>query len=198
MAKPGRPRQFDLDDALRAAMRAFWARGFEATSVCDLVEATGVQKGSLYKAFGDKRSLFLAALERYLLDGEARLAAEAEGSDSATAAIHAALGATVDAASCRERLGCFGVNALAELAPSDAEVARLMKQHRERVLAILVPLIERGQAAGELAAGVAADEVASVLYAAMLGLQVQARGGLSPVDRAREAAGVLRVLAGSS
>ena len=62
----GRPRQFDEDEVLEAAMEAFWANGYEATSLSQLMEATGLHKGSLYQAFGDKHSLFLAALERYL------------------------------------------------------------------------------------------------------------------------------------
>ena len=61
-----RPREFDIDHVLNAAMHAFWQRGYEATSLADLMEATGLQKGSLYKAFGDKHSLFMQALNRYL------------------------------------------------------------------------------------------------------------------------------------
>ena len=62
----GRPRQFDVDQTLDAAMRAFWARGYEATSMADLMAATGLHKGSLYQAFGDKHALFIEALKRYL------------------------------------------------------------------------------------------------------------------------------------
>src|SRR5215470_7162266 len=60
-----RPRSFDPDDALARAMEAFWAKGYEGTSLADLVAATGLNKGSLYAAFGDKRRLYLAAIERY-------------------------------------------------------------------------------------------------------------------------------------
>ena len=61
-----RPREFDMDQALDAAMSTFWAQGYEATSMTDLVEATGLQKGSLYKAFDDKHDLFMKSLSRYL------------------------------------------------------------------------------------------------------------------------------------
>src|ERR671910_2905737 len=61
-----RPREFDIDEALDAAMGAFWVRGYEATSLADLMQVMGLQKGSIYKAFGDKHALFLSALQRYL------------------------------------------------------------------------------------------------------------------------------------
>ena len=59
----GRPREFDEEAALEAAMDAFWAKGFEATSMTDLCNCTGLHKGSLYQAFGDKHTLFLKALK---------------------------------------------------------------------------------------------------------------------------------------
>src|ERR1035438_3896735 len=61
----GRPREFDTDAGLEKAMRLFWAKGYEGTSVADLTEALGISRPSLYAAFGDKQSLFRAALERY-------------------------------------------------------------------------------------------------------------------------------------
>ena len=57
-----RPREFDISDALDRAMEAFWRHGYEATSMADLMEAMSLQKGSIYKAFNDKHSLFMAAL----------------------------------------------------------------------------------------------------------------------------------------
>ena len=61
-----RPKQFDRDEALERAMAVFWRRGYEGTSVRDLVEHMGINRGSLYDTFGDKRTLFLAAVDRYL------------------------------------------------------------------------------------------------------------------------------------
>jgi TetR/AcrR family transcriptional repressor of nem operon len=61
-----RPREFDMDEALDAAIGTFWTQGYEATSMTDLMEATGLHKGSLYKAFDDKHDLFMKSLSRYL------------------------------------------------------------------------------------------------------------------------------------
>src|SRR5687768_812172 len=66
MTPAGRPREFDIDEALGKALEAFWEHGYEATSLSDLMASMDLQKGSIYKAFGDKRSLFLQALLRYL------------------------------------------------------------------------------------------------------------------------------------
>ena len=61
-----RPREFDMNQALDAALNTFWTQGYEATSMTDLMEATGLHKGSLYKAFEDKHDLFMKSLTRYL------------------------------------------------------------------------------------------------------------------------------------
>src|ERR1700721_4762124 len=78
----GRPREFDTDAALEKAMRLFWAKGYEGTSVADLTKALGISRPSLYAAFGDKQSLFRAALERYAA-GPARYVAAALGKPTA-------------------------------------------------------------------------------------------------------------------
>src|SRR5579862_6775267 len=69
----GRPRRFDLDTALERAMGVFWSRGYHATALPDLLRATKLSRGSLYAAFGDKHSLFLRALDRYIADALARM-----------------------------------------------------------------------------------------------------------------------------
>jgi TetR/AcrR family transcriptional repressor of nem operon len=61
-----RPREFDIDQVLDAAINTFWTKGYEATSMADLMEAMNLKKGSIYKAFEDKHDLFCKALERYL------------------------------------------------------------------------------------------------------------------------------------
>ena len=72
---PGRPREFDLEEALDDAIEVFRARGYHGTSVQDLTEGTGLARGSLYKAFHDKRSLFLAALDHYTVRGRCSVSA---------------------------------------------------------------------------------------------------------------------------
>lgn len=84
--KKGRPRTFDLDEALLAAMNAFWAKGYDGTSMKDLTKAMGISGPSLYAAFGDKRELYLKAIDRYAdIDGCAPIVAYESESDIAKA-----------------------------------------------------------------------------------------------------------------
>ena len=129
-AGPGRPREFDVDRAVRDAMDAFWTAGFHATSLPDLLRATNLSRGSLYKAFGDKRALFLAALDLYCDAGLAALAETLAAPGPAVDAIRAALmryaslstGAT-------GRRGCMAVATATELAPHDPEITAQIGRH---------------------------------------------------------------------
>src|SRR5580704_13875517 len=106
----GRPREFDTDAALEKAMRLFWAKGYEGTSVGDLTETLGISRPSLYAAFGDKQALFRAALERYAA-GPAGSVAVALGKHTAReVAEHLLRGAADLQASTRNPGGCLTVN----------------------------------------------------------------------------------------
>src|ERR1700761_1859071 len=78
IARPcGRPREFDMDEALDRAIRVFCEQGYNATSIGDLIDAMGLASGSIYKAFHDKRAVFLAALDRHVLLRKEQIAAGA-------------------------------------------------------------------------------------------------------------------------
>src|SRR6202050_2744707 len=105
----GRPREFDTDAALEKAMRLFWAKGYEGTSVGNLTETLGISRPSLYAAFGDKQSLFRAALERYAA-GPARYVAAALGQPTAREVAQLLLRGAADLqASSRNPRGCLAV-----------------------------------------------------------------------------------------
>ena len=113
-----RPREFDIDEALQAAMEVFWDRGFEATSLADLMEATSLHKGSIYKAFGSKQELFTRALTQYLDDIYARMQSELEAPESAKEGIRRWMKIILEF--CNEqatRRGCFALNSVVELGP---------------------------------------------------------------------------------
>src|SRR5260370_8021932 len=120
----GRPREFDPDAALARAMEAFWAKGYEGTSLADLVAATGLNKGSLYAAFGDKRRLYLAAMERYERDGIDRTVAILRDAADPSAAIAAMFDGVIAAVERRDRRGCLLCNASLDPAPYDPAVDR--------------------------------------------------------------------------
>lgn len=171
-----RPREFDEDQVLTAALETFWEHGYEATTLGELTERMGLQKGSLYGAFGDKRQLYLAALGRYQAEGQAALARELGAEPSPRAALERFFADLIDRCCARGGLrGCLCVNAAVELAPHDEEVARGLRRHSERMEALFQDLIERGQARRELPAALEPRAGARFLYTFLFGLAALAK-----------------------
>lgn len=179
-----RPREFDIDQALHRAMRVFWAKGYDATSLPDLLAAMGIARGSLYKAFKDKHSVYLAALDRYdrtIVDGAVAILREPAGGDGLGRIRRLLEGARGAAAQRRDRWGCFMCNAAIDRAPEDPAV-------RTRVLAMMKRL-ERGFAVALAQSGLAREwpqarreESARLLTGAYMGLQVLVRAGYPPAE----------------
>ena len=118
-------RQFNETEALNKAMQAFWARGYEATSIQDLVEAMGLHRGSIYAAFGGKRQLFMKALEYYEAEHRRAWLQTLRLHHGPRAAILAVFDGAIGAAlSDGSRSGCLLVNTAIELSPHDAEIAK--------------------------------------------------------------------------
>src|ERR1700730_14950393 len=109
-----RPKAFDRDAALQAALEVFWAKGFAGTSTEDLTAAMGIGRQSLYDTFGDKRRLFLEALARYNADSVAGHLADLRSAPDATEAIKTLLLRFANEPEDRRVLGCMGVNAVCE------------------------------------------------------------------------------------
>lgn len=180
----GRPREFDPEIALDAAMRAFWAKGYQATSLSDLMEATGLHKGSLYQAFGDKHSLFIQALKRYLSDmrrmKSKMIAQAATPLEGIRAVAHGMLDIADGDCSCPR--GCMAINTLVELAPYDAEVQEVMNDHIQRMRSSFAEVVARGQEAGQIRTDKSAAEITALMMTFMLGLGTSLRGHLSKDD----------------
>jgi TetR/AcrR family transcriptional repressor of nem operon len=191
-----RPREFDIDEALDAAMGAFWVRGYEATSLNDLMQAMGLQKGSIYKAFGDKHALFLSALQRYL---DQMYEAQRETLATATsprAALQAWLDRLIEAApaeggSCR---GCLAVNTLVELGPHDEQARAVLEAHFERVRCLVIEQIRRGQEQGEVRRDVEAATFARFLMTFIAGLLGGLKGSMTKADARRLAHTTLQLM----
>lgn len=127
-----RHREFEPEDVVRTAMDLFWERGYQATSMQDLVDATGVHRGSLYSAFRDKRDLFLRALERYRCQVVPQRADILRRPGAALPEIRAYFEAVLDDLTGPARgKGCLMVNSAVELAPHDPAVAGEVAEHLE-------------------------------------------------------------------
>lgn len=146
-----RTKEFDPAAALQSALELFWQRGYEATSMADLVEHLGVGRASLYATFGSKHDLYLKALDRYDELFGPRLLAELSQPGPALPAVRAVLRryALESVGEQRER-GCFVVNTAAELAPHDGESARRVLASWDQLETLLASALTRAQAQGEL------------------------------------------------
>ena len=142
VSRAGRPRSFDPQVALSDALDVFWRKGYEATSLDDLTEATHLSRSSFYAAFGSKRELLLHAYRRYADAFYADMKALADEHEDADTALRAVVKALVNTRP--DDRGCFCVNAIVELAPSDPELAELGRDHIQRMCALLEQLITHG------------------------------------------------------
>ncbi len=144
-------KQFDTEEVLDRAMRAFWARGYEATSMQDLVDCTGVNRGSLYATYGDKHTLFLAALRMYDEKMRGKLLADIEARYEPRDAVRQLF--LVFAANVSEsggNRGCFLTNSALELAAHDPQVAKIVAHAQEEIEAFFARMIKQGKTRGEI------------------------------------------------
>ena len=175
-----RPKAFDEEQALDAAMRAFWASGYAGTSTEDLFVATGLGRSSVYNTFTSKRDLFVAALRRYAEQKTATAAEVLEGARPVREKVRDIVWFSVDPDPA-DPLGCLVVNSMVELGPVDPEVAALLRRDNDHRLELLRTAFAVAMAAGEIDAGRDPLALANFVVATISGLRVMARGG---TDRA--------------
>jgi TetR/AcrR family transcriptional repressor of nem operon len=169
-----RPRGFDVDHTLDAALSVFWDRGYTATSAQDLVDGTGLGRGSLYNTFQSKHGLFEAALRRYDTVWTSRQVEVLEGEGSVRDRIRTVLMTVVEeeTAPSPERRGCLAVNSAMELAGQDKEVTGLVRDIFARMEEALCAAIQRAQRDGEIDKTQDARQLAQYLLSSMYGLRV--------------------------
>lgn len=171
-----RTRTFDPEEVLQQAMELFWEQGYEATSVQDLVDRTGLSRSSLYGTFGDKHALYLQALDRYRQAGMVRLRPLLEQGSSPKGSLRNAFEAVAQE-SAADRRGCFMANATVERAACDAETGRRAQESLRRMQEAFKETVERAQTQGEIGAGRDAQALGRFLANAYYGLRVMARAG---------------------
>jgi TetR/AcrR family transcriptional repressor of nem operon len=168
-----RTREFDTEAAVERAMDLFWSRGFAATSVQDLVDATGVGRGSLYAAFGSKEGLYLAALDRYREQLAVPMVTALRSGAPVRDVVRGLLeGLAAQAVADQQRRGCLMVNAATERCPGDPTVARRVRDTVAANEAALVEALTAARAAGQLGADKDPVALARFLVAVTHGLRV--------------------------
>jgi TetR/AcrR family transcriptional regulator, transcriptional repressor for nem operon len=173
-----RQKEFDLEAALDGAMATFWTKGYTATSIEDLVTRMGIQRGSLYATFGNKRSLFLSALGRYQRVVTRELLAALEAPGSGLAAIRRFFRLRVEGSLDRRRPpGCLVTNSAVELSPRDRGAAARVGGSLVTLEAAFLRALERARVQGEVAVAATLDlrALARFLTSSAQGLSVMAK-----------------------
>lgn len=179
----GRPREFDTEAVLEAALTFFWQKGIRATTR-QLEAVLGMSQSSIYNAFGSKQGLLDRALDRYENQADRALIAPLLNRDDGLAAIEAFFLALRDWIVRQDRRGCMLINLMAETGATDAMIARRAERYRDRVRTALIGALQRAAAAGEIADD-RVQERADILICLLLGFNVATRGGASAAELER-------------
>lgn len=172
----GRPIEFDPDTALESAMHQFWSKGYEHTSMQDLLAAMNLSKSSLYQAFGSKRQLFRRCMGRYANQFAAQLRHGLAEAPSGLRFIEDFLHSVLRDVAGTPR-GCLVMNTASELGQSEPEIARDVSRSIDRFREVLQAAVERAQREGDISPERDARILASYLVSSMSGLKIQAKAG---------------------
>jgi len=174
----GRPREFDTDQALEAAMRQFWSKGYEATSLQNLLEVMEVSKSSFYETFGNKHELFEQCLTLYANTLIASLREELRQAKTGLSFIEKVLNGLIDEASAKgEKCGCMMVNTTNELAQRDTIIAKLVANGTKSLQGVFEEAVRQGQKEGNIPLHKTPETLSNYLVSSMVGLKTMVKGG---------------------
>jgi TetR/AcrR family transcriptional repressor of nem operon len=173
----GRPQEFDRDEALAKAMEVFWKRGYEATSVQDLLDGMGIHRGSMYNTFGDKQSLFVEAIEHYCTKLRDEVSAVLRRAGSPLGNVLRIMELWESSVLDDPARGCLVTNTSVELGPHVPEVGDALTYHFSRLERMLRNALDRAVDSGEVAHGTDTRALARFLVGVNQGLMVMGRAG---------------------
>ncbi len=175
----GRPKEFDERQALERAMEVFWAHGYEATSVQDLLDAMGINRGSMYDTYGDKHALFSAAIDHYGRTVTRGLEDALAAPGSPLGSIRKALLAVADQTLDRPCRGCMATNTAVELAQHDPQAATAVTSILQRIEKAFQGALRRAVEAGELGPNTKTRARARFLTGTLQGIVVMGKASAS-------------------
>ncbi|WP_285692520.1 TetR/AcrR family transcriptional regulator [Actinomadura sp. NBRC 104412] len=182
-----RTKEFDPDEALQKALELFWERGYDATSMADLVQHLGIARASIYATFGGKHDLYVKAFERYLQTRDPDVVEVLSQPGPALPAVRSLVEAYAEESLCDERRrGCMVVNAAVEVMPRDPQIARRVEASWDTVETALTSALTRARAQGEISGEKDPRALARFLLVMMQGLRVLGRAHPDP-GRIRDA-----------
>lgn len=192
----GRPRTFDADVALDRALKVFWRKGYEGASLTELTRAMGINRPSLYAAFGDKESLFRKALERYEKGPTAFIGEALAEPTARRVAERLLLGTAGSTCSSGQPAGCMLVQGALAAGDSAEPVRRELASHREAGVAAIAERLRRAKKEGDLPASADPAGLARYLMTVMNGMAVQSVSGANAADLRKTAEMALRAWPG--
>lgn len=181
----GRPREFDIDEALAAALWVFWSKGYEGASLTDLTESMGITRPSLYAAFGNKETLFRKALDLYEREKLAYMRSALDAPTARGVAERLLRGAMENQCSECEPRGCLGVISSVACGAEAEAIREEVIVRRASSHEALVDRLERSKEDGDLPPDTDITGLTSYLFAIMQGMAVQAGAGAARADLER-------------
>lgn len=173
-----RTKEFDKEEVLEKAIGIFWAKGFNATSMQDLVDGLGISRSSLYDTFGDKESLFYAALNTYTSKYQAIMVQDIINAPSPLTVIKSFFSNQIaQSVNDSEHKGCLIVNTATELAANSSKANEFVCENVDIVVNAFAQAIEKGQQMGEITKANSPLQLARFLFNASIGMRVSARTG---------------------
>lgn len=188
-------KSFDEAAVVDGAMQVFWEKGYESTSMAELLAATGIKRGSLYNAFGGKHQLFLKALTKYDQENRRAVLAELEALDDPREAIEGLFGAIIEETlTDSKRKGCFLINTSLEISRHETDVAEMVRAGLRETEAFFRRCIEVGQARNEISKDIIPEASAKMLMATLVAIRVLGRGVFSVQELETVAAQAIQLL----
>jgi len=181
----GRPREFDVDQALAAALRVFWSKGYEGASMADLTDAMGITKPSLYAAFGNKEALFNKALDLYQAEKLAYMGRALEAPTARGVAERLMRGALEMQTGTEGPCGCLSVISSVACGSEAESIREQVVARSAAAKKALLDRFERAKIEGDLPADADPQGLSSYLTAVMQGMAVQAGAGASRAELER-------------
>jgi TetR/AcrR family transcriptional repressor of nem operon len=172
-----RPKEFDQEKALHRAISVFSQKGFAATSTDDLMQAMDVGRQSMYDTFGDKRALFLKALEAYVVESVHAINVELQTPGSPLAAVRRTLIHFAEHKDLSSTHGCMGINAVCEFGMRDEEVTQITRNAARIQRRTLIDTLRRAQLEGELDAHTDIESLADFFDSTLAGMRIAAKAG---------------------
>ena len=171
-----RTKDFDEHEVLTRAIQLFWFKGYNGTSMQDLVDALGISRSSLYDTYTDKHTLFIKALEAYQITGAAKIQEIIDQGNSAKETVRKLLElVTSEVVGDTQQKGCFMVNAEVEVAPHDQEVNSMVCKNDQQMEDAFYHVIKQGQESGEIKNNQDPRALSRFIFNAVKGMRVTAK-----------------------